>query len=353
MNMSYMMEIEIASQAVIIENLINRFILNYCVLMDIPLNINRIVLIASGSSYNAAMLGKYFFENISNVEASCEYASEIAHSSFNNFDKDALYIFVSQSGNSVDTVLAMEKIKDCGLKTLCITNNENSKLYSECDFKFNVNAGSEKAIAATKTYGASVFMLWLIALKIAQNKQIDICSHIENIKYVRKNIEDTIANIENIDVVSKFLSKQQGFSICGFNTNFPLALEAALKIKETCYINTCPYPLGEFIHGHFALLNKTKVLLIFLTSDCTNLERNLLKKILKTYKVKSIVVSDEYEDYDCDILLKFPKCQSKIATVLALIITIQMLAFKMALKLKKNVDKPQGLNKVVDDKDLI
>ncbi len=346
------MEVEINSQSVIIENLVNRYILNYCVLIDIPLNIKRIVLVASGSSYNASLFGKYFFENISNVEASCEYASEIAHSSFTNFDKDALYIFISQSGNSVDTVLAMEKIKELNLRTLCITNNENSKLYNACDYKFDIKAGQERAIAATKTFGASVVMLWIIALKIAQNKQIDISSHIENIISIRKNIEDVISDIENLDVVSKILSKQNGFSICGFQEYYPLSKEAALKIKEICYINTCAYPLGEFIHGHFALLNKTKVLLVFLTSDCTNLERNLLKKILKTYKVKSIVVSDEYEDYDCDVLLKFPKCQSKIATIISLIIVIQVLAFKTAMRLKRNVDKPQGLNKVVDDKDL-
>lgn len=350
--MSYMMESEINSQAEIIENLINRYILNYCVLIDIPLCINRIVLIASGSSYNAALFGKYFFENISNIEASCEYASEIAHSNFTNFDKNVLYVFISQSGNSVDTVLAMEKIKEQGLKTLCITNNENSKLYNECDYKFDIKAGLEYAIAATKTFGASVVMLWIIALKIAQNKQIDVTSHIENIGSIRKNIEDAISDIENLDLVSKILSKQQGFSICGYNEKFPIALEASLKIKETCYINTCAYPLGEFIHGHFALLNKSNVLLTFLTSDCTNLERNLLKKILKTYKAKSIVVSDTYDDYDCDILLKFPKCQSKIATIVSMIIVVQMLAFKTALRLKRNVDKPQGLNKVVDDKDL-
>ena len=352
MNMSYMMEDEINSQASIIENLISRYILNYCVLVDITLDIKRIVLVASGSSYNAAVFGKYFFENISNVEAICEYASEFAHSCFMNLDKNALYVFISQSGNSIDTVLAMEKVKEHNLKTLCITNNKNSKLYNECDYKLDIEAGRENAIAATKTFGASVVMLWLIALKIAQNNKVDISSHIENISLVKKNIENTLLNIENIDVVSKVLSKQDGFSICGFNKYFPLALEAALKIKETCYINTCPYPLGEFIHGYFAVLNKSKYFLIFLTSDCTNIERNLLKKIIKTYKIKSIVVSDEYEDYDCDMLLKFPKCQSKIATIVSMIIVVQMLALKMALRLRRNVDKPQGLNKVVDDKDL-
>ncbi len=352
MNMSYMMESEINSQAEIIENLINRYIVNYCVLVDIPLNIKKITLIASGSSYNASMLAKYFFENISNTEANCKYASEVAHSSFSNYDKDALYIFISQSGNSIDTVLAMEKIKEKGLKTLCITNNKNSKLYNSCDYKFDINAGLENAIAATKTYSASVVMLWILALKIAQNKQIDISDETKNIQSIKRDIENTLVNIENIDLVAKFLSKQQDFSICGFGIYFPIALEAALKIKETCYINTCAYPLGEFIHGHFAILNKSKVFINFMLDNPSDTQKNLLKKIIKTYKTKSILISDEYEDYDCDMLIKFPKTQSRISKIISLIIVIQLLALKMATKLKRNVDKPIGLNKVVDNKDL-
>ena len=81
-------------------------------------------------------------------------------------------------------------------------------------------------------------------------------------------------------------------------------------------------------------------------------QKNLLKKIIKTYKTKSILISDEYEDYDCDMLIKFPKTQSRISKIISLIIVIQLLALKMATKLKRNVDKPIGLNKVVDNKDL-
>ena len=221
-------------------------------------------------------------------------------------------------------------------------------MHIEADFKFNIQAGRENAIAATKTFSASVLMLWLIACKAAQNKHIDISDEIQNIYMLGKNIESTLNDIDNIDVAAKFISKQKDFSVSGFGNYFPLARECALKIKETSYINTSSYPLGEFVHGHFALLNKSRVFLCFITHDCSEYELELLKKVLKTYKTKTIIISDVYEDYDSDILIKIPNSASKIAQILNLTITIQLLAYKVALILKRNVDKPIGLEKVVD-----
>lgn len=345
--MTYLMEDEINSQGKIIENLINNYIVNYCVLIDIPLNIKRIELIASGSSYNAALFGKYFFQNIAKIDAKVEFASEIANSPFDNFDSETLYIFISQSGNSTDTVLAMEKVKKTSAETLVITNNVQSKMYELADYKFDIHAGCELAVAATKTFSASVIMLWLIALRIAQNKHIDIGDETKNVYRILSNIENTLKDCDNIDLAAKFVSGQRGLSICGFNYYYAMAREAALKIKETSYINTSSYPLGEFIHGHFALLNKSNAFLVYLTSDCSAFELKMLEKILSTYKTKSIVISDVYEDYNCDILIKFPKSNSKIASIISMIIVTQLLALKIAIKLKRNVDKPKGLNKVI------
>ena len=221
-------------------------------------------------------------------------------------------------------------------------------MYFEADYKFNIKAGVENAIAATKTFSASVLMLWLIACKAAQNKLMDISGEIENIYLLGKNVESTLQNIDNLNVAAKFISKQKEFSIAGFGRYFPLAREAALKIKETAYINTSSYPLGEFVHGHFALLNKSKVFLCFITEDCEAVELELLNKILKTYKTKAIIASDVYEDFGADILVKIPKAPSRIATIICLTVLIQMLALKTALLLRRNVDKPVGLQKVVD-----
>lgn len=350
MNMSYVMESEINSQGRIIENLINKYIINYCVLLDIPKNIKRIVIIASGSSYNAGIFGKYFFENIAQVPCSVEFSSEVISQNYKKYENDSTFIFLSQSGLSVDTVEAMKKIKEIGAKTICITNNLGSTMYDIADFPFYIDAGLEHAIAATKTFSATVVMLWLIALKIAQNKHINIAQETKEIYQIRRNIEASINGLDNLNLAAKTLSKTNGFAIFGLGYHYALSLEAALKIRETSYINTSAYPSGEFVHGHYALLNKTKAFLTFATTDSSEYELNILKKVLKTYKCKSIVVSDSYEDYDCDILLKFQKGNSKIATIVNMIILIQMLALKIATYLKRNVDKPQGLTKIVDSK---
>ena len=347
MNMSYVMEAEIISQGEIIENLIKRYIVNYSVLMDVPLEIKRISIVAAGSSYNAGVFGKNFFENISQVETNVNYASEVVNSSFKTFDKDTLYILISQSGESVDTVAAMKKIKQAGAKVLCITNNLNSTMYKEADYKFDIMAGREQAIAATKTFSASVVMLWLISLKIAQNKHIDISEETKNIYLFRENFELFLKDIDNIDLAAKFLSKKKTISIVGMGLFYALSLETALKIKETSYINTTAYPLGDFIHGHFAVLNKENTILTFALNDIRDIELKLIEKIQKTYKTKTVIVSDEYEDYNADILIKFQKGQSKIATIVNMIALIQLLALKIAIRLRRNVDNPKGLNKVV------
>lgn len=345
------MEEDIKSQGKIIANLVNKYVVNYCVLMDVPLLIKKVVLVASGSSYNAAVFGKYFIENISQIEASAEYASEFSVSNLTNYDPETLYIFISQSGNSTDVVKSFEKVKEKGAKTLCITNNAASKLYNECEFKFLLEADEEKAIAATKTFSATVLMVWLIAVKIAQNKHLDITNEVKNVYKIESEINSTLKDIENLDIVAKLLSKQKDFSLVGFGYNYPLAREAALKIKELNYINTSSYPLGEFVHGHFALLNKSKVFLAFVTGEVSNVEIELLKKVISTYKPKTIIITDEYEDYNSDILLKFPKASSKISTILSSIVSLQLLALEIAQKLKRNIDKPRGLLKVVENKE--
>ena len=346
------MEKEIKSQGQIIENLINRHLVNYCVLLDLPLNIKRITIIASGSSYNAGVFGKYFLEQIAKTPTNVEHASEFISSNFSEIDTETLYVFISQSGLSVDTVEAINKVKEAKAKTLAITNDVNSTIHTQADYKFYIDAGVENAIAATKTYSATVLMLWLIALKIAQNKHIDVSEETKDIYSIKSTIESAIYDTDNLDLCAKTLSQMDGFAICGLGYNYAISLETALKIRETSYVNTCAHPSGEFVHGHFAVLNNAKAFLTFVMDDASEYEIQTLNKILKTYKsTKSIVISNSYEDFGCDILVKFPKGQSKIANILGMIIVAQMLALNIAIKLKRDVDKPQGLVKIVNSKD--
>lgn len=347
--MTYIMEEEIKSQSEIIGNLIKKYIKDYKLCVPIDAIPKRIMILASGSSYNAGLFGENFFENISQIETEVEYASEFSNSKFNNFNSDTFYIFISQSGQSSDSLIAMEKVKKDNVKTLSITNNPDSIMKKNSDYSFLLEAGRENAIAATKTFSATVCALWLLALQFAQNKNLDISNELEGYQDIEDDIKNAFLNTKNIDKASKLLSKQDAFSIVASGINYPIAREAALKIKETSYISTGSYPMGEFVHGHFALLNKLNVFLGFFNSNISENEVKLYRKITSTYKTHSVIVSDGFIE-KCDILVELPKCNSRIAKIFSSIQTLQLLALNIATMLGRDVDKPKGLNKVVENK---
>ena len=238
-------------------------------------------------------------------------------------------------------------MKNANCKTLCIVNNPESKIFKLADYKFDVDAKKEMAIAATKSFSATVVMLWILAIKTAQNKKIDVSKETQNVTSIENIFKHVLDNVENIDYAAKFLSKQKNVSICAYGINYPLAKELALKIKETSYINTCAYPMGEFIHGHYAVLNNSKALITFINTDANETEIDLIDKINDTYKPKSIIISDDYKEHRSDILIKFPRQQAKILTIIAMILSAQLLAFKTAKILKRDIDNPKGLKKIV------
>ncbi len=338
------MENEINCQKDIILKLADKYIIGDDIILDVPKEVSEIKIIASGSSHNAALVGKYFFESISDIASSTEFAAEFANSKLRTFDKNTLYIFISQSGNSVDTVLSLEKVKAENIKTLCITNNLNSKMNALADFKIDIMAGIEQAIAATKTFSSTVFVLYLMALKFAKNKGVSIQNKLEELKNIVDDIDLEPIGIER---ASELIANENDFSLCGFNVTYPLALEAALKIKETSYINTSSYPTGEFIHGHFAILNKSKVLLAFLKDGFNDVEKKLLEKIQSTYNPNMVVITDSNLKFEYQIKVK--KAKNEAITIINMIITLQKLALNIATILKKDVDKPVGLNKVIQD----
>ena len=340
------MELEILEQPAIIGAFIEGHVENYVLKIDMPSKIQSIKIVASGSSYNCGLLGKRFFEDIAQIDTKIEFSGEFVCKN-KQPEKDALYIFISQSGETYDTTLAAKKVKESGAMTLAIVNNENSTLWDLCDYKININAGKENSIAATKSFSASLCALYLCAVKIAQNSLKDVTPYLKNILDTRNKIENVLDLTLNIDKAAKFLSKYSAFPTVGQGVNYALARECALKIKETSYIDVNAYSMGEFVHGHVAILNKINTLIEIITSDFCDFEIKTLNKITNDYKPKSVVITDSEEDFGARISVIFPYCEDTLVRVLSVVFVIQMLALKIALRLKRNVDKPHGLNKVV------
>lgn len=343
-----LMYAEIGDQPRVFDSLIKKYIKAGVVKTAFPVEFSEVKFVASGSSYNCARLGQKFFENIAGLKTSFEYSSEFNSNQKRPINKDVLYFFISQSGETYDTKCALDLTLSKGGSTFALVNNDNSYIYNNCKFKMNIEAGVEKSIAATKSFTGGVLCLWLLALQAAQNKGIEIKNHLAHIDNIKNDIEDVILNTKNIQESANILSGLKSFPVVGYSYNYVIAKEGALKIKETSYIDVNAYPTGEFLHGHTAILNENSVIVELSPASMGEFERKTLEKIKKDYNPKIVAVTDN-EGYKADVIIGFKKFENEITSILAFVIIMQLLALNIALKLNRNVDKPIGLNKVVGE----
>ena len=315
--------------------------------IEIPSDITRIILVASGSSYHCARYAANLFGSIAKIEASAVYSSEflleetIAHSD------NILYIFITQSGETTDTNSALDKAKDFGVKTLCITNKEDSTIWNSADYKIACHAGEEKSIAATKSFTSQLLCSTLLVLKFAQNRGIDIYDYLLDLKTIPSFIENTYSLQPKIKHMARFLSKYKNIVVTADGQSYALAKEASLKIKETSYIQTASYILGEFMHGHVAILNNKHSLLIYvLNGNLTYTAIKNLNTIKENYNPPIFLIGNRTNQVKSTYNINI-ECDKPIIKTFCLAVIIQLLALETALKLHRNVDKPHGLNKVV------
>ncbi len=345
------METEILEQPSIIEKLTKKYITpEKYILINLPLNIKKVVLIASGSSYHCAYITAELLKEIAKCDAESIYASEFSPTSALNIDKETLFIFISQSGETSDTLEALKHISKQTNKTLCVTNNEDSTIWQLSNYKVLTEAGKEYSIASTKAMSAQLFCLYLITLKILYSRNEDIKNEITDIHNLPKFLNNILEDTQQIKTVAKKLSKYPNISILGSRAFYALAKEGALKIKETSYINTTAYPQGEFMHGHVAILNQKSALISLVDKKTEDLCVKNLEKIKKDYKPFVLAISNkESEDRindvsSCNIKLD---AETKIFSLFGGLIILQLLALEMAKHLKRDIDRPIGLKKVV------
>ena len=194
------MELEIFEQTEIIPIILNNYInhKNGEINLDLPHNIKKIIIVASGSSYHCARFAVDLVEKISKIETRAIYSSEFLLKSLIPHDENSLYVFITQSGETSDTLKAIERVKkETNLPTLCITNVENSSIWNACDYKVACHAGVENGIAATKSFTSQMLCLILISLKLIEN--------IEN-KEITKNLKNSLFNLPVI--IEKAIEKR-------------------------------------------------------------------------------------------------------------------------------------------------
>lgn len=316
--------------------------------IDLPEKISNIVIVASGSSYNCAAIASPLVIEYADIPCDCEYSSEFVLQKKHFLTPDSLYIFVSQSGETSDTLNAIKAIKKEGVKTLCITNAKDSSMWKLCDYQILSDAGEEKSIASTKALCAQIFCSILVILKILSQRGADISGQINTMRRLCTYLERIIMDSDKIKDAAKTVAKYENISILGNKNYYPVAKEGALKMKETCYLNVMAYPFGEFMHGHVAVLNQTSIVIAIIDEENAAFAQRNLEKIRKNYNPKIVCITSVQDVKAGDINI-YIKTKRKTKAIFGSLLTLQLIACTMAGILDKNPDSPKGLTKVVKD----
>lgn len=344
------MEEEIFQQPQILGSILKNYVAaDGYIILNAPTKIDKIVLVASGSSYHCARFSAEVFGVIAEIEARAIYSSEFLLKKIVPHDKNVLYIFITQSGETTDTLSALNKAKQLGVRTMCITNKENSTAWQTADYRINCHAGEEKSIASTKALTAQMLCLYLLALKYAQIKKLDVKEHMAHLKKLPEIIEQTLELKDKIKPLARFLSKYKDIIIAADGPSYALAKEACLKIKETSYINVMSHILGEFMHGHLAVLNNKKSVLVYVSGE--ELSYSTIKnmeKIKRDYNPPICIIGTSSERINSAFNIDL-EVEDNILKMFSNTVIIQVLALKIAIRLKRNVDKPKGLKKIVTE----
>jgi len=356
----YMLK-EIHEQPSIIRNLLSGKIVG----LDNPLNLNevkidketvknlnRIQIVACGTSLHAAMVGKYILEDFCGIAVDVEPSSEYIYRNTVT-DKNTLVIGVSQSGETADTITAVKQSKKKGSHILIVTNRPDSTMAREADSLISVCAGIEVSVAATKSYMAQLVSFYLLALYMAEikgsiDKDLLIRLKKELIKLPEKT-EEILAQESVVKKCARKYANAKNFVYIARGINYATALEGALKLKEISYINATGYPAGELKHGPIAMLDETLPVLSIMMNG------KVFEKILsnseeaKARNARMIALTnstDEKLDELFDDIIRIPDTDEYLSPILA-IIPLQLLAYYIAEFLGKDVDQPRNLAKSV------
>ena len=313
---------------------------------------NQIYIVACGTAYHAGLVGKYYIERLVRVPVQVDVASEFRYRD-PIVDEHTLFIVVSQSGETSDTLAALKESKRRGAKTLALTNVVGSSIAREADQVIYTWAGPEIAVASTKAYTTQLILFFMLALYMAQIKKTvtpeRIAELIAALKQVPAQISETLSDTEPI----KTFAKQYGFNddvfYIGRGLDYDVALEGALKLKEISYIHAEAYAAGELKHGTLALIVEG-VPVIALATQKSVYEKTLSN--IKEVKARDAVVigiaaegDEELQKY-VDHVMKVPETDELLLPILA-VVPLQLLAYYAAITRGCDVDKPRNLAKSV------
>jgi len=316
---------------------------------DLFNGINEIKLCACGTSYHSALSASYLFERYSKIRTSVEIASEFRYRE-PIMSKDTLFVVISQSGETADTLETLKMAKKAGLKTLVICNVDNSSMVRLADACILTRAGIEKGVASTKAFATQVTIFWMLSLYIAKLKNSlesdEITKQISLLREIPASVKVTDEMHEKMKRLSKRYLHGHGFFFIGRDIFFPLALEGALKLKEISYLHAEGYPSGEMKHGPIALADP-ELFTIALLPQHLHYEKSKSNVEELSARDSTICAISALEFDKADDFIQISECKHYMLEFFEMMVVVQLLSLEISIRLGNDVDMPRNLAKSV------
>ena len=315
--------------------------------------INRIIIVACGTSWHAALVGEFMLEELAKIPVEVEYASEFRYRN-PIIDENTLVIAISQSGETADTLAAIREAKKKNAKVISIVNVKGSSIAREADSVLYTYAGTEIGVASTKAFTTQLIVLYLFTLFMSNlRKTLDkekIKDLIGKLRKLPMHMESLLTDDKEIRKIADIYKDKHNALFLGRGVNFPLALEGALKLKEVSYIHAEGYPAAEMKHGPIALIDKNMPVVVIATKDVYTYKK-VLGNIQEVKARGGIIIaiateSDEEIKKMADYTIFIPKTLYILSSILTAI-PLQLLAYYVATDRKLDPDKPRNLSKSV------
>ena len=316
-------------------------------------NINKVVLVACGTSYYAALVGRYILQNVAHIPATAEVASEFRYENI-LLDRNTLFIVISQSGETADTLESMSYAKSQNIPTLSIVNVQGSSIARMSDYVLYTHAGPEISVASTKAFVSQLAILYLFTLFLSRTKRTlnnqQLKDYTEELLKIPDKINETFEiNLQKVQNIAPYYSQFKNYLYLGRGILYPIALEGALKLKEISYLHAEGYAAGEMKHGPIALIDKTTPSVFLIPPSPLLLNKTLsnIKEVSSRKGEIIAVATDKYEKIeDAGLVLTTPSTDLIFSPFLY-IVPLQLFAYSIANYLGYDVDHPRNLAKSV------
>ncbi len=312
--------------------------------------IDKVVIVACGTAFNAGLVGKYAIEKWANISVDVELASEYRYRE-PAVDKNTLVIPISQSGETMDTLMAMRYAKEHGARVFAVCNTNGSTIPRESDAVLYTHAGPEIAVASTKAFETQLVAMYLVALHLGRVRgTIDknLMAEIEaELAELPAKVEQVLETVEPLRALTRQFKDSASMLFLGRHVGFPIALEGALKLKELAYMHAEGFAGGELKHGPIALIDKGTPVVAIMPAEGSLLAEKMASNIQEVKARGAVIIAiADAPLASADHLIRIPKTHEFLAAVLA-VVPLQVIAYEMAVARGNDVDQPRNLAKSV------